>query len=200
MGARQAQAREQRRFEGRADAERAAQIALAFSAATASSSCGCWSARRHGLPKWRYFCASIARSRPAAISGWNALYPASRASSSRCPRLWPLCVRSGGARRTTACFGFGRQPLNLAGILTPGPKLVVLRSGPRALYRDGIPIAFLASDSTRLLEPVELEIENLARLCAPRPRGASHAFDACGGLPNSKRRGPQPTGVPAPQG
>jgi hypothetical protein len=32
------------------------------------------------------------------------------------------------------------------------------------LYRDGIPIAFLEGDSTRFLEPVEPEIENIARL------------------------------------
>ena len=31
------------------------------------------------------------------------------------------------------------------------------------LYRDGIPFAFLEGDSTRFLEPVEPEIENIAR-------------------------------------
>ena len=56
----------------------------------------------------------------------------------------------------------GADPLNLAGILTPGPKLAAL-AGNRVLYRDGIPIAFLEADSTRLLEAVEPEIENLAR-------------------------------------
>jgi ATP-dependent helicase Lhr and Lhr-like helicase len=57
----------------------------------------------------------------------------------------------------------GADPLNLAGILTPGPKLAALASN-RVLYRDGIPIAFLEGDSTRFLEPVEPEIENIARL------------------------------------
>ena len=56
----------------------------------------------------------------------------------------------------------GADPLNLAGILTPGPKLAAL-AGNRVLYRDGIPIAFLEGDSTRFLEPVEPEIENMAR-------------------------------------
>jgi hypothetical protein len=53
--------------------------------------------------------------------------------------------------------------LNLAGILTPGPKLAAL-TGNRVLYRDGIPIAFLEGDETRLLEPVEGEMENRTRL------------------------------------
>jgi ATP-dependent Lhr-like helicase len=57
----------------------------------------------------------------------------------------------------------GADPLNLAGILTPGPKLAAL-AGNRVLYRDGIPIAFLEGNSTRLLEPLEPEIENIARL------------------------------------
>jgi ATP-dependent Lhr-like helicase len=73
----------------------------------------------------------------------------------------------------------GADPLNLAGILTPGPKLSAL-AGNRVLYRDGIPIAFLEGDVTKLLEPVEPEIENMARLALhghsepaahlPRPR------------------------------
>jgi ATP-dependent Lhr-like helicase len=57
----------------------------------------------------------------------------------------------------------GADPLNLAGILTPGPKLTAL-AGNRVLYRDGIPIAFLEGDSPRFLEPIEPEIENLARV------------------------------------
>jgi hypothetical protein len=48
--------------------------------------------------------------------------------------------------------------LNLAGILTPGPKLAAL-VGNRVLYRDGIPIALLEGDSTRFLEPVEPKIK-----------------------------------------
>ena len=37
----------------------------------------------------------------------------------------------------------GADPLNLVGILTPGPKLAAL-TGNRLLYRDGLPIALLA--------------------------------------------------------
>jgi ATP-dependent Lhr-like helicase len=57
----------------------------------------------------------------------------------------------------------GADPLNLAGMLTPGPKLAAL-AGNRVLYRDGIPIAFLEGGSKRFLAPVEPEIENMARL------------------------------------
>jgi ATP-dependent Lhr-like helicase len=57
----------------------------------------------------------------------------------------------------------GADPLNLAGMLTPGPKLAAL-AGNRVLYRDGIPIAFLEGGRKRFLAPVEPEIENMARL------------------------------------
>ena len=57
----------------------------------------------------------------------------------------------------------GADPLNLAGILPPGPKLASL-AGNRVLYRDGIPLAFFEGDCTRFLEPVEPEIESRARL------------------------------------
>jgi len=45
----------------------------------------------------------------------------------------------------------GADPLNLQGILTPGPKLASL-TGNRLLYRDGIPIAMLAGGETQFLE------------------------------------------------
>ena len=57
----------------------------------------------------------------------------------------------------------GADPLNLAGILTPGPKLTAL-AGNRVLYRVGISIAFLEGDAVRFLEPIEPEIENRVRL------------------------------------
>jgi ATP-dependent Lhr-like helicase len=68
----------------------------------------------------------------------------------------------------------GADPLNLAGILTPGPKLAAL-AGNRVLYRDGIPIAFLEGDGARFLEPVEPEIENIARAALHgHPAPAAH--------------------------
>ena len=48
----------------------------------------------------------------------------------------------------------GADPLNLVGILTPGPRLPAL-SGNRVLYRDGVPAAILAGGEVRFLEEVE---------------------------------------------
>ena len=39
-----------------------------------------------------------------------------------------------------AWVSLGADPLNLAGVLTPGPKLAAL-TGNRVLYRDGVPVA-----------------------------------------------------------
>ncbi|HKB53360.1 MAG TPA: DEAD/DEAH box helicase, partial [Ramlibacter sp.] len=46
------------------------------------------------------------------------------------------------------------DPLNLAGILTPGPKLAAL-TGHRLLYRDGIPIALLAAGDVQFLAELD---------------------------------------------
>jgi ATP-dependent helicase Lhr and Lhr-like helicase len=48
----------------------------------------------------------------------------------------------------------GADPLNLAGILTPGPKLASL-TGNRLLYRDGLPVALLAGGAVQFLEPLD---------------------------------------------
>ncbi|HMI96086.1 MAG TPA: DEAD/DEAH box helicase [Micropepsaceae bacterium] len=48
----------------------------------------------------------------------------------------------------------GADPLNLAGILTPGPKLSAL-TGNRVLYRDGAPIAMFAGGEVEFLETLD---------------------------------------------
>jgi ATP-dependent helicase Lhr and Lhr-like helicase len=48
----------------------------------------------------------------------------------------------------------GADPLNLAGILTPGPKLAAL-TGNRLLYRDGLPIALFAAGEVQFLETLD---------------------------------------------
>jgi ATP-dependent helicase Lhr and Lhr-like helicase len=48
----------------------------------------------------------------------------------------------------------GADPLNLVGILTPGPKLAAL-TGNRLLYRDGLPVAMLAGGETQFIETLE---------------------------------------------
>jgi ATP-dependent helicase Lhr and Lhr-like helicase len=44
----------------------------------------------------------------------------------------------------------GADPLNLAGILTPGPRLPAL-TGNRLLFHDGVPVAFLMGGAVQLL-------------------------------------------------
>jgi ATP-dependent helicase Lhr and Lhr-like helicase len=73
----------------------------------------------------------------------------------------------------------GADPLNLAGILTPGPKLAAL-TGNRLLFRDGLPIAMLAAGDVRFLETLDAASEweahkALLRQTAPRRRPAGAA-------------------------
>jgi ATP-dependent Lhr-like helicase len=62
------------------------------------------------------------------------------------------------ARRKEAGGAFvslsGADPLNLVGILTPGPRLAAL-TGNRVLYRDGLPVALLAGGEVAFLETLE---------------------------------------------
>ena len=52
----------------------------------------------------------------------------------------------------------GADPLNLAGILTPGAKLPAL-TGSRLLYRDGFPIAMLAGGEVQFFETLDASNE-----------------------------------------
>jgi ATP-dependent helicase Lhr and Lhr-like helicase len=56
----------------------------------------------------------------------------------------------------------GADPLNLIGIVTPGPRLPSL-AGNRLLYRDGLPIATYAAGEVRFLESLEPKQEWEAR-------------------------------------
>jgi ATP-dependent helicase Lhr and Lhr-like helicase len=48
----------------------------------------------------------------------------------------------------------GADPLNLVGILTPGPRLAAL-TGNRVLYRDGVPVATFAAGEVQFLETLD---------------------------------------------
>ncbi len=48
----------------------------------------------------------------------------------------------------------GADPLNLVGILTPGPKLAAL-TGNRVFYRDGLPIAVYSGGEVQFLETLD---------------------------------------------
>ena len=72
----------------------------------------------------------------------------------------------------------GADPLNLAGILTPGPRLAAL-AGNRLLYRDGVPVATLSGGEIRFVEPLDAATEWFARKALVRGtgRGASLAAE-----------------------
>jgi len=61
----------------------------------------------------------------------------------------------------------GADPLNLVGILTPGPRLPAL-TGNRLLYRDGVPVALLAGGEVTFLEALEPAMEWQARMALQR--------------------------------
>ena len=67
----------------------------------------------------------------------------------------------------------GRDPLNLVGILTPGPRLPAL-TGNRLLYRDGVPIAMLSGGEVRFLEELDPAAEWEANKALLRARFAPH--------------------------
>jgi ATP-dependent Lhr-like helicase len=56
----------------------------------------------------------------------------------------------------------GADPLNLVGILTPGPRLAAL-TGNRLLYRDGLPVALLAGGEVQFVAPLDPGTEWQAR-------------------------------------
>jgi ATP-dependent Lhr-like helicase len=56
----------------------------------------------------------------------------------------------------------GADPLNLVGVLTPGPRLAAI-TGNRILYRDGVPMALLAGGEVQFLEPLDTAVQWEAR-------------------------------------
>jgi ATP-dependent Lhr-like helicase len=56
----------------------------------------------------------------------------------------------------------GADPLNLAGVLTPGPRLAAL-TGNRLLFRDGLPIASFAGGDVRFLATLDAATQWEAR-------------------------------------
>ena len=56
----------------------------------------------------------------------------------------------------------GADPLNLAGVLTPGPRLAALTAN-RLLFRDGLPIASMAGGEVQFLATLETPVQWQAR-------------------------------------
>jgi len=77
----------------------------------------------------------------------------------------------------------GADPLNLAGILTPGPRLPALTNS-RVLYRDGVPIALLSGGDVQFLGDIPLDQQWEARkalLRSPKRLRAGAAPSAAAG-------------------
>jgi ATP-dependent Lhr-like helicase len=83
----------------------------------------------------------------------------------------------------------GADPLNLVGILTPGPRLPAL-TGNRLLYRDGLPIAMLSGSEVRFLEELDPAAEWEANKALLRARfaPASRPDDPDGSLATVTRQ------------
>ena len=75
----------------------------------------------------------------------------------------------------------GADPLNLVGILTPGPKLAAL-TGNRLLYRDGVPVASFAGGEMQFFEDAR------SRRRVAGAQGAVRRADGAGRR-DSRRRG-----------
>jgi ATP-dependent Lhr-like helicase len=77
----------------------------------------------------------------------------------------------------------GADPLNVVGILTPGPRLPAL-TGNRLLYRDGIAVAVLSGGAVQFLEELDAPAEWEARkvllrvASSLRPRAPAEAGEA----------------------
>ncbi len=56
----------------------------------------------------------------------------------------------------------GADPLNLIGVLSPGPRMPAL-TGNRILYRDGMPIALLVAGEVRFIEALDAQTQWSAR-------------------------------------
>ena len=68
----------------------------------------------------------------------------------------------------------GADPLNLAGILMPGPKLPAIAAN-RVLFRDGIAIAFLEAGEVRFIDELDASVEAETRMALMgHPQPAPH--------------------------
>jgi ATP-dependent Lhr-like helicase len=70
------------------------------------------------------------------------------------------------------------DPLNLLGILTPGPRLPAL-AGNRVLYRDGLPLATLAGGEVRFLDTLDAAAQWQARSALLRRHVPAALADIC---------------------
>ena len=127
-------------------------------------------ARESSAPRWRELLAVLRRSEARGeirggrfIAGMNG---EQFALPEALDALRALRRREPGGQYAivSAC-----DPLNLVGILTPGPRIAAV-PGTRIVYRDGVPVAVFESGQVRSLVPVDSrERTLLERLLDERP-------------------------------
>ncbi len=126
--------------------------------------------RESSAPPWRDLLRVLRRSEArgelrggrfiAGLNGEQFALPEAVAALRALRRQQPR----GQYSRISAC-----DPLNLAGILTPGPRIPAV-FGNRVIYRDGVPVAAIENGETRILSQVEAEERPLLnRLLDARP-------------------------------
>ena len=114
--------------------------------------------RRYGVVFWRLLereaercrrgaicCASTARLESRGEIRGGRFVAGFTGEQYALPEAVGRCARRGARRPRGSLVSIsGADPLNLVGILTPGPRLPAL-TGNRLLYEDGLPIATLAA-------------------------------------------------------
>ena len=130
---------------------------------TALCSGACSSARPTGCRPGESCCASIARSSGAGEIRGGRFVAGFSGEQFALPDAIGMLREVRRQQASGALVSLsGADPLNLAGILTPGPKLAAL-TGNRLLFRDGLPIALLAGGEVQFLETLDPASEWEAR-------------------------------------
>jgi ATP-dependent Lhr-like helicase len=126
--------------------------------------------REPSAPQWRELLYELRRSEArgeirggrfiAGLGGEQFAMPEAVSALRALNRSEPQGLYS----RISAC-----DPLNLAGILTPGPRIAAT-AGNRIVVRDGVAIAAIEGGESRMLASIEAsERKTLERLLDPRP-------------------------------
>ena len=121
----------------------------------ASCSGVCWRARRRWLPPWRDLLRVYRRLEARGEIRGGRFVAGFSGEQYALPEAVGLMREM---RRRPASGQWvslsGADPLNLVGVLTPGPRLAALTAN-RLVYRDGVPIAALSGGKLQFLAEIE---------------------------------------------
>jgi ATP-dependent helicase Lhr and Lhr-like helicase len=101
------------------------------------------------LPPWRELLRIYRRLEARGESAAGALSPVFPVSNMRFQKRSVCCGKRAGLPHSDQWISLpGADPLNLIGIVTPGPRLPALTDN-RLIYRDGLPVATLGGRQDR---------------------------------------------------